>query len=67
MYLNANNLYGWVMSQPLPFGGFKWVDHVNSLNMRDTSDEGDILEVDLSYPPKLHNEHDDLPFCAENK
>ena len=25
-YLDANNLYGWVMSQPLPTGGFKWVD-----------------------------------------
>ena len=24
-YLDANNLYGWVMSQPLPTGGFKWV------------------------------------------
>ena len=25
-YLDANNSYGWVMSQPLPTGGFKWVD-----------------------------------------
>ena len=23
-YLDANNLYGWVMSQYLPFSGFKW-------------------------------------------
>ena len=23
-YLDTNNLYGWVMSQPLPTGGFKW-------------------------------------------
>ena len=24
MYLDANNLYGWVMSQYLPAGGFRW-------------------------------------------
>ena len=24
MFLDANNLYGWEMSQKLPVGGFKW-------------------------------------------
>lgn len=25
IYLDANNLYGWAMCQPLPNGGFKWM------------------------------------------
>jgi len=25
IYLDANNLYGWAMSQSLPYVGFKWI------------------------------------------
>ena len=28
-YLDANNLYGWAMSEPMPTGGFQWVSHVS--------------------------------------
>lgn len=27
IYLDANNLYGWAMSQFLPTGGFKWLNN----------------------------------------
>ena len=30
-YLDANNLYGWAMSQKLPVNGFKWIDS-NKIN-----------------------------------
>ena len=66
-YLDANNLYGWAMSQPLPTGGFRWADIepnvVSELATR--TDKGYILEVNISYPKELHNTHNDLPFMCE--
>ena len=66
-YLDANNLYGWAMSQPLPAGRFKWVD-VNPIEickLATRTDKGYVLEVDVSYPKELHSQHDDLPFMCE--
>ena len=31
-YLNANNFYGWAMSQKLPVNGFRWVNDVSRFN-----------------------------------
>ena len=28
LYLDANNLYGWAMSQKLPVNGFKWLKNI---------------------------------------
>ena len=55
------------MSQPLPTGGFKWVDvNPNEISELATqTDKGYVLEVDVSYPKELHNQHNDLPFMCE--
>ena len=66
-YLDANNLYGWAMSQPLPTGGFRWVDiEPNEISELATgTDKGYILEVDVSYPAELDNQDNDLPFMCQ--
>ena len=55
MYLDANNLYGWAMSQYLPTGGFRWITEkqISKLDLakyNENSKKGLILEVDLEYP-----------------
>ena len=41
MYLEANNLYGWAMSQYLPTGGFKWMTQreINKTNFASYKDD----------------------------
>ena len=65
-YLDANNLYGWAMSQPLLTGGFKSVNvNPNQINELVHGDKGYILEVDVRYPTEIHDSHDELPFLRE--
>ena len=60
MCYDANNLYGWAMSQPLPYSGFKWVDKPPA-----EPGKGCILEVDLEYAAELHDFHNDYPLVPE--
>ena len=70
MYLDANNLYRWAMSQYLPYSGFKWLSEkeinrfcLNSIS--ENSSVGYILEVDIEYPSELHDFHNDYPLALE--
>ena len=66
-YLDTNNLYGWAMSQPLPTGGFRWVEvKPNEIGkLVKCKDKAYLLEVDVRHPKELHNSHNDLPFLCE--
>ena len=52
VFLDANNLYGWAMSQKLLINGFEWVKKLSRFNERfiknysEISDRGYFLEVD---------------------
>ena len=66
-YLDANNLYGWAMSQPLQTCGFKWV-HIQTDEISELAklkNKGYLLEVDVTYPRSLHDSQNDLPFMCE--
>ena len=60
-YLEANSLYGWAMSEPLPVDGFDRIKDLSKIdedfikNCDENSDKGYTLEVDVEYPKNLHN------------
>ena len=71
MYFDATNLYGYAMTQYLPQKDFVWlsqkeIESLDILNVSDQAKTGYVLEVDLEYPPNLHNCHNEYPFCPEN-
>ena len=78
MEVDANNLYGWAMSQEMPDGDFVWVrqDEYGKMELlmnnadgcivifdlglinnggTDEEKKSFIFEVDLKYPPELHD------------
>ena len=70
MYLDANNLYGYSMSQVLPYNGFRWMTNreISKIDLgkyKADDKKGLILEVDLEYPQELHDLHNDYPVCPE--
>ena len=70
LYLDVNNLYRHAMSQYLPYANFKWVKKIDKIkqklmNVKSNSSTWYILEVDLEYPQKLHDIHNDSPLVPE--
>ena len=64
-FLDANNLYGWAMSQKLPVNRFKWAKNLSEFH-------GDFIkkydeEEDVEHPKDLSNSHKDLPVLPERQ
>ena len=61
------------MSQKFPVNNFKLVEETSKFNddfiknYNGESDERYFLQVDVQYPKKLHELHNDLPFLPETK
>ena len=70
LYLDMSKLYGYAMSQYLTISYFKWVKSINKIEqnlmkIKNNSSTGYVLEVDLEYPQKLHDTHNDYPLAPE--
>ena len=68
IYLDKNNLYGWSMSEYLPYEKFEWLENIHGfdvMSINEKNDIGYILEVDLEYLKELHKLHNDYPLDPE--
>ena len=70
IYLDANNLYGWAMSQTMPTGEFAWMEEneyrdIDWRTQVDDQESGYFVECDLAYPQELHDTHNDYPLAPE--
>ena len=64
-YLDINNLYGWAMSEYLPYGGFRWLKNVDEFGVMSISKKRPIGYFDLKYPDELHELQNDYPLAPE--
>ncbi len=70
-YFDANNLYGYAMSQPIPISGFCWMDKEfwpkakDWLELDPNSSIGYVVECDLQYPARIHDLHNEYPLAPE--
>ena len=63
-----NNLYGWAMSEYLPYEEFAWLKNVDEFDVMSISEKsliGYFFEVDLQYPDELHELYNDYPLAPE--
>ena len=70
LYVDANNLYGWAMSEYLPYDEIKFDRNVkleDILNTPDDSAIGYCIEVDLTDRDNTKENTKNFPFAPENK
>ena len=66
--MDANDLYGWLISQNLLTGEFRWVENPDEFHIRNLAQESGkdyLLEVYVSYTDISQNLYNDLSFVCE--
>ena len=70
LYIDANNLYGHSMSEPIPYDEIKFDREIkleDILNTPDDSDIGYFVGVDLKYSDNIKEKTRNFPFAPVNK
>ena len=73
LYIDANNLYGWAMSQYLPTSEFEKLQLPEQILLEqivedlthcpDSNEFGYFIECDLEYPGEIKEKTKNFPFC----
>ena len=77
LYIDINNLYGWALSQKLPYKTFQWINDESEMERimtecrsdvdMESLDYGYTMEVDIVIPDNLQDKLDQLPVAPENQ
>ena len=73
LYIDANNLYGWAMSQYLPTSEFEKLDFPEEYELEqivedlrfipDNNEYGYFIGCDLEYPAEIKEKTENFPLC----
>lgn len=71
LYVNANNLYGWAMSQNIAGRTFKFltpyeIEKIDICSVSDDSNVGYVIDCDFHCPDNLHDRHNGYPLAPES-
>ena len=70
MFIDAENLCGWAMSESLPYDEIEFYRIVTLEEFLKTPDDSDIgyfVEVDLKNPDNIHYKTKNFPFAPKNR
>ena len=67
-FFDVTSLYAGTMLMEMPLGGYQWCPEITLNEILSTPNDspvGYFVEVDLVYPPGIHDSHNDLPLAPE--
>ena len=67
-FFDVTSLYAGTMQMEMPLGGYQWCPEITLNEILSTPNDspvGYFVEVDLVYPPGIHDSHNDLPLAPE--